>query len=141
MEDEIIFERLTLLRNEIAYLRSEGKGLNRLEDYRDNPRLKRAVERSLQVAVEACLDMGRRIIAEQGLRFPDDNKDVFESLAEAGLVSAALLPRLLKMAQFRNLIVQNYARIDDFQVYSILQRSLADFDEYATAVARWVDAA
>ena len=31
VEDEIIFERLTLLRNEIAYLRSEGEGLNRLE--------------------------------------------------------------------------------------------------------------
>ena len=75
VEDEIIFERLTLLRNEIAYLRSEGESLARLEDYRDNPRLKRAIERSLQVAVEACLDMGRHIIAEKGLRFPEDNKE------------------------------------------------------------------
>lgn len=139
MEDEIIFERLTLLRNEIAYLRSEGENLNRLEDYRDNPRLKRAIERSLQVAVEACLDMGRHIIAEKGLRFPEDNKDVFQSLAEEGLVPTTLLPRLLKMAQFRNLIVHNYARIDDFQVYAILKRYLTDFDEYATVVAHCLE--
>ena len=139
MEEEIIFERLKLLRNEIAYLRDEAESLTRLEDYEENPRLKRAIERSLQVAVEACLDMGRHIIAEKGLRFPEDNKDVFQSMAEEGLVPTALLPRLLKMAQFRNLIVHNYARIDDFQVYAILKRYLPDFDEYATVVARCLE--
>jgi uncharacterized protein YutE (UPF0331/DUF86 family) len=43
------------------------------------------------------------------------------------------------MAQFRNLIVHNYARIDDFQVYAILKRYLPDFDEYATVVVRCLE--
>ena len=141
VDDEIIIERLALLRNELAYLKSEEKGVPRLQDYLESPRLRRAVERSLQVAIEACLDIGRRIISEKGLRFPEDNRDVFKSLAEKGLIPHSLLSRLVKMAQFRNLIIHNYARIDDSQVYSVLKRDLADFEEFARLVAGCLESA
>jgi uncharacterized protein YutE (UPF0331/DUF86 family) len=42
------------------------------------------------------------------------------------------------MARFRNLIVHDYARIDDAQVYAILVHRLGDFDAYARAVADWL---
>ncbi len=105
--DEIILERLTFLRNEVAYLKSERDRVRTFKEYVDNIRLRRAVERSLHVAIEACLDIGRRLIALEGFRYPEDNKDVFRVLREEGVVPDKLLPALLDMARFRNLISTN----------------------------------
>lgn len=38
------------------------------DEYRTNKVLRRAVERTLQMAVEACLDIGHHIIAGEGVR-------------------------------------------------------------------------
>ncbi len=137
--DPVIAERIERLRDEIAYLKAERDGVLSLEDYRANVRLKKAVERSLQVAIEICLDIGRRIIANEGLRHPEENRDVFVVLHEAGIVPQDLLPALINMARFRNLIVHDYARIDDAQVYAILKRHLDDFERYAQAIVEYLE--
>ena len=137
-EDEAILERLLLLRDEVAYLKHERDALHTFLEYQDNKRLRKAVERSLQVAVEACLDIGRRLIVLEGFRYPDNNQDVFRVLAE-GVVPADLLPTLLEMARFRNLIVHDYARIDDAKVYSILKKRLGDFGTFAEVVRAYLE--
>jgi len=137
--DEIILERLEFLRNEVAYLKRERDRIYSFKEYVDDVRLRRAIERSLQISVEACLDIGRRLIALEGFRYPEDNRDVFQVLAEEGVVSQELLPALLDMARFRNLIVHDYARIDDAKVYAILKKHLGDFDKYARTIAAYLE--
>ena len=137
--DEIVLERLTFLRNELEYLKRERDETPSFKEYADNVRLKRAVERSLHVSVEACLDIGRRIIASKGFRYPEDNKDVFQILYEGNLVSAELLPALIDMARFRNLIVHHYVRIDDAKIYAILKKHLGDFDTFARVLAEYLE--
>ena len=137
--DDAIVERLTYLRNELSYLKRERDGIRSFRQYVENIRLKKAVERSLQVAVEACLDIGRRLIALEGFRYPEDNRDVFRVLAEEGVVPAEMLPSLLEMASFRNLIVHDYARIDDAKVYAILKKRLGDFGDFARAVVEYLE--
>jgi uncharacterized protein YutE (UPF0331/DUF86 family) len=134
-----VLERLKFLRNEVDYLKSERDNLCSLQEYVGDIRLKKAVERSMHIAVEACLDSARRLIALEGFRYPQDNQDVFCVLAEEKVVSANLLPTLLEMARFRNLIVHNYARIDDARVYAILKRRLGDFDAFAEAVRIYLE--
>ena len=136
---EIILERLEFLRNEVAYLKRERDRIHSFKEYVDDVRLRRAIERSLQISVEACLDIGRRLIALEGFRYPEDNRDVFQVLAEEGVVSKELLPTLLDMASFRNLVVHDYARIDDAKVYAILKKRLGDFDEYAKVIAAYLE--
>lgn len=136
--DEIVNERLRLLAEYVNDLRSYRAQATSLEMYQDNKMLRQAVERSLQVAVEICLDIGRRLIALDGFRYPVDNQDVFRVLYEEKVVSAQLLPALLEMARFRNLIVHNYARIDDARVYGILKRHLGDFDVFARMIVDYL---
>jgi uncharacterized protein YutE (UPF0331/DUF86 family) len=137
--NDVILERLLLLRSEVTYLKTERDALRAFGEYQDNARLRRAVERALQVAVEVCLDIGRRIIALEGFRYPEDNQDVFRVLAEERVVPADLLSTLLEMARFRNLIVHDYARIDDARVYGILKKRLGDFDAFAKAVRAYLE--
>ncbi|MEJ5199649.1 MAG: DUF86 domain-containing protein [Anaerolineae bacterium] len=136
--DEIVRERLQYLRNEVQYLKREGAAIPSFESYVNDVRLRRAVERSLQVAVEACLDIARRIIAIEGFRYPENNQDTFRVLVEEKIVPARLLDTLQEMARFRNLIVHDYVKIDDARVYGILKQRLGDFDAYARAIANYL---
>ncbi len=138
MKNDLILERLEFLRNEVRYLKEERDRLRSFQEYQENVRLRRAVERSLQISIEACLDIGRRLIALEGFRFPEDNKDVFQVLAEEGVVPRELLPALLDMARFRNIVVHNYAKLDDARVYGILKKRLGDFDAYARAIVEYL---
>jgi hypothetical protein len=60
--DAIVKERLQYLRNEIKYPKDERREVSSFEDYASDTRLRKAVERSRQVAIKACLDIARRII-------------------------------------------------------------------------------
>jgi len=108
--------------------------------YHDDIKLRRAVERSLQVAAEISLDIGRRIIALEGFRYAEDNQDVFRILAAEQVIPHQLLDSLLNMARFRNLVVHDYAKIDDAIVYGILLNRLGDFDAFADAVRVYLEA-
>jgi uncharacterized protein YutE (UPF0331/DUF86 family) len=139
--DDVIISRLKLLAEYADELIQYQHQATSFQAYLDNRMLRRAVERALQVAVEACLDIGRRLIALEGFRYPDDNQSVFTILTEERVVPADLLPVLLEMARFRNLIVHDYARIDDAKVYGILKTRLGDFDAFAEAVRAYLEGA
>ena len=80
--DEIVNERLRLLAEYVNDLHGYRAQATSLKVYQEHKMLRQAVERSLQVAVEICLDIGRRLIALDGFRYPVDNQDVFQVLRE-----------------------------------------------------------
>lgn len=134
---DVIQERLKLLNeyvNDLLELQSVD-----FETYEENKLIHRTVERTLHLAVEACLDIGQHIIAREGFRTPEDNKDVFIVLSEEGIILPESLLDLINMARFRNLIVHDYARIDNRIVFSILRRHLSDFDAFAQAIVSYLD--
>jgi len=132
--DDVVASRLMLLAEYVDELHDYRTKAVGFHVYQDDKMLRRAVERTLQVSVEVCLDIGRRVIALEGFRYAENNQDVFKILAEERLISADLLPTLQEMARFRNLIVHDYARVDDARVYGILKKRLGDFDAFAEAI-------
>lgn len=60
-------------------------------------------------------------------------------MSEEEVVPLGLLPKLINMAKFRNLIVHDYARIDNSAVFGILKRHLGDFDAFAQAIVRYLE--
>lgn len=109
------------------------------DEYEENKLIRRTVERTLHLAVETCLDIGQHIIACEGFRIPENYKDVFIILKDEGILPVDLLPNAISMASFRNLIVHDYARIDNAAVFGILKRRLGDFDEFAHAVIAYME--
>jgi uncharacterized protein YutE (UPF0331/DUF86 family) len=134
---QIVYERLKLLNEYIGDLR-ELQPVD-FTTYRENKLIRRTVERTLHLAVESCLDIGQHIIAQEGYRVPETNREVFQVLHDEEIVSPELLEQLTKMAGFRNLIVHGYAHIDDAAVFGILKRHLEDFDAFAQAIIAHID--
>jgi uncharacterized protein YutE (UPF0331/DUF86 family) len=56
------------------------------------------------------------------------------------VIDRALTAQLVRLARFRNLLVHVYARVDDAQVYRVLQEDLGDFDRYLESVGRYLKA-
>lgn len=95
-----------------------------------------AVKYRFVVAIEACIDAGEHIIASEGLRSATSFADVFTVLGEAEMLAGELVPELARMARFRNLLVHQYAEIDDERVLELVETRLGDFDDFRAAVAR-----
>jgi uncharacterized protein YutE (UPF0331/DUF86 family) len=109
-----------------------------LERYREEWKTQRIVERTLQMAIEVCVDIANHVIADRGLRVPMTYAEAFEVLGEAGLLGAEQRDAMIRMTKFRNVIVHDYARVDPAIVVRILRERLEDLSRFKTAVLGWI---
>lgn len=94
-------------------------------------------ERNIQVAIEACLDIGKIIIANQELPEPSDNKGIFSALAESGIITKESLSFLMPMAGTRNILVHGYDRIDNALIYGIIKKHLNNFEDFLDQITEY----
>ena len=133
-----------LLATRVAKIREQIRHLTRLEalsreEFLASTTEQHAVERELQIAIEACLDIGHHVISREGLRRPGDYRDVFAVLREAGVIQAELGRRLEEMASFRNRLVHGYLDVEPERVYEMARKELADVEAFvAGIVTRYV---
>ncbi len=104
------------------------------EEYRNNRTIRRACERTFQLASEDLLDVCNIIISEKLLPIPKDNKDSILKLEEAGIISRELSAKLQEMVGFRNLLVHRYVKVDDSRVYEYLRNEIADLYEFIEVI-------
>ncbi len=101
-------------------------------------RAQRFVERTLQIAAEACIDLTHHIISDEKWREPDSYADAFTILAEHGVITPEQAKQYCLMARFRNKIVHFYENVDLQQVFAIFKNHLDDFDEFVTTIRKWI---
>ncbi|WP_337288945.1 DUF86 domain-containing protein [Candidatus Methylomirabilis sp.] len=109
-----------------------------IEQYRGDWKTQRIIERTLQMAIEACVDIAGHIIADRRLRVPATYAEAFEVMGEAGLLDSTQRDAMVRMSKFRNVIVRDYARVDPAIVVQILRERLEDFTRYKAAVLEWI---
>ncbi len=117
----------------IEEIKSQG-----YESFSSNLRDIQAAKHSLQESIEACLDIGNHIIAEKGLRRAEDYKDIYKVLEEEGIIDTELSSRLQEMAQFRNLLVHRYGKIDTKRIFIIMSEGLGDIKEFVRKVLDYI---
>ena len=137
MVDKILIGRkLALIDTYLSQVREFSK--ISVNEYRENWKTQRIVERTLQILVEECIDIANHIIADEGLRLPVGYADAFQVLMENGVINKRLSPTMEKMAKFRNVVIHQYEKIDPGIVVGILHRNLADFERYKKAILRYL---
>jgi uncharacterized protein YutE (UPF0331/DUF86 family) len=116
-----------------TYLR-ELRSLARPTELAGDVRERRFVEHTLQVAIQAALDVASHVISDERLGEPRSNRELFEILAANGWIDASLASRLRDMAGFRNVLVHGYTRVNVDVVRDVLARRLGDLDAFIAAV-------
>lgn len=90
--------------------------------------LKRGIERSLQICVEAVIDVAHRILSLRDQPPATTAGKALEALEGLGAIEDA--SRYRQMAQFRNLVVHRYDTVDNEILIYILRNHLDDFDRF-----------
>lgn len=110
------------------------------ERLQDDLREQRFVLYTLQIAIQAALDVASHIVSDGRLGEPNTNAELFALLQRASILPVELAVKLSQMAGFRNLVVHAYAEVDMKLVARILSDNLADLSSYASAVRTHLDA-
>ena len=110
-----------------------------LNEYADDWKVQRIVERTLQMMIETCLDVSGHIISDERFRIPETYADMFRILVDNEILKEAQLEALEKMAKFRNIIVHDYEKIDTGIVLGILQENLKDFEGFKAAIINYLE--
>jgi uncharacterized protein YutE (UPF0331/DUF86 family) len=127
---ELVAKKLAFIETCVRELRT----LARPERIADDVREQRFVEHTLQLAIQAALDVASHIVSDERLGEPDTNRDVFRLLERSGFVSTGLAERLEKMAGFRNVVVHLYQEVDLGIVRDVVENHLEDLVEFAAAI-------
>ena len=77
-------------------------------------------------------------IAEKGFRRANDYKDIYKVLEEEKIINSELSSKLQEMAQFRNLLVHRYAKIDTLRIFIIMSEDLKDIREFVKKILKYI---
>ncbi len=129
-DHELIAKKLAFIETCVQQLRTMARPERLASDVREE----RFVEYTLQIAVQAALDVASHIVSDERLGEPTSNKALFDLLARSGWVDARLAPRLRDMAGFRNVLVHGYAEVSLAVVADVLEHHLDDLLDFGVSV-------
>jgi uncharacterized protein YutE (UPF0331/DUF86 family) len=141
MIDERITEHLKLLCKYLGYLQTLAQKPK--TELLNDMALRGASERYLQLAIESCINIGGRILAQQvetsELTAPENYADIFVKLGKLGAFPEDFVLRLVNMAKFRNKLVHGYWEISPERLYDILTGSLNDLQVFKSSISTFLN--
>ncbi len=129
-DPDLIAKKLAFIETCVSQLRR----LARPDQIATDVREERFVEHTLQLAIQAALDVASHIVSDDRLGEPNSNYELFDLLRGAGWIDEPQRAILRKMAGFRNLIVHGYATVDLEIVRSVVENNLDDLLSYVGAI-------
>lgn len=130
-----IKKRLRRLEQYISELEKHQK-LTKTQ-FRDDFTAQLAVERAFQAGIECCSDIASHVVSVFDLGRPNEQRDLYSLLANAGYLTEEFGAMMGEMSAFRNRIVHMYMEIDVARLYQFLQEDvgyLKQFREIANAI-------
>ena len=97
-------------------------------------REERFAEHTLQIAIQAAIDVAAHIVSDDGLGDPTSNHALFDLLAKAAWIPAAQVPVLHRMVGFRNVIVHEYDAVDVRLVRAVVEHHAGDLQTFVDAI-------
>lgn len=128
-----------LVEKKLATIVSAVSDLRRLanvDQLRHDVREERFIEHTLQLAMQAALDVASHIVSDESLGEPQTNRHLFDLLARAGWLDDGLAAQLSRMAGFRNVLVHGYDDVDLAVVEDIVRHRLDDLLQFVAVVSQ-----
>ncbi|MFN3480647.1 MAG: type VII toxin-antitoxin system HepT family RNase toxin [Thermodesulfovibrionales bacterium] len=139
--ESVIKKLAATVTERVGYLRELSEDFQNLTAFKKaDHKTMSAIERDLQVAIEACVDIGKLIISEKRLRPPESMRDVCQVLYENGYIDSKTLKIFEGMVGMRNILVHRYEKIDTEVIYGVLKRHLDDFQRFVDQVMKKLQA-
>jgi uncharacterized protein YutE (UPF0331/DUF86 family) len=129
-ERHLVAKKLAFIETYLRQLRTDAKPELVTQEIREL----RFVEHTLQIAIQAALDVASHIVSDDRLGEPSTYRELFDLIAARGFIAKDLAERLRRMAGFRNILVHGYAEVDPLVVKDVLENHLGDLDDFVAAI-------
>jgi uncharacterized protein YutE (UPF0331/DUF86 family) len=136
VDEALILRKLNELDQYCSQLKEYEK--TTADQYSDDWKIQRIIERTLQMMIETCADIAGHIIADREFRIPKSYADTFKVLLEEKILDRKLYTVMEKIAKFRNIVVHQYDEVDAEIVTAILKNDLTDFNSYKQAIIKFL---
>lgn len=113
-----IARKLAQIETYVQELRDLGQPAAIQEDVRE----RRFIEHTLQIAVQAILDVASEILAGESPGEAPPERGLIENLEQSGWVQADLAAQLREWVRLRNLLIYDYENVD----LALLERIATD---------------
>lgn len=100
-----------------------------------------AIAMNLQRACELTIDIANYLIKLMKLGLPQDSRDSFALLQQAGIISSEQAIGLQGMVGFRNTLVHQYQKLKLEIMIDVIEHHLHDLVDFAAAALREADSA
>ena len=125
MPDEITLAKVATIERCLAWIREDYAGDPRRLDQRV---VEHAIILNLQRACEAAIDAAMHLIAVRRLGLPQDSRDAFSLLEQAGVLDSEVADRMRRMVGFRDIAIDEYQKLRRSILEAILRERLGDFE-------------
>ncbi len=130
IDSDLVSKKLALVETCVEQLRT----IARPENLRTDVREQRFVEHTLQIAIQAALDVASHLVSDARLGEPETNRELFDLLVRGGRLPEALATSLRDLEGFRNVLVHGYQEVDLGIVEDVLAHRLDDLLHFVAAV-------
>jgi uncharacterized protein YutE (UPF0331/DUF86 family) len=127
---ELVAKRLAFIETCVRELRE----IARPELITTDVREERFIIHTLQLAIQAALDVASHIVADERLGEPENNAQLFRLLVINHWLPETLGDSLRAMAGFRNVLVHGYQSVDKSLVRDVVEHRLDDLLTFVSAI-------
>ena len=132
MADDVLLNKAAIIERCLKRIGDEYQGHE--QELETNFTRQDAIVLNLLRACEASIDAAMHIIRQRRLGLPQESRDAFRLLDEAGLLKKELSNEMQKTVGFRNVAVHDYRELSLTILRSILESRLGDFRDFVRAV-------
>lgn len=127
MNTKVIMDRLSEIEENLIIL-EENKNVP-IEKFISDAHIYKLAERCLQICIECILDIANYIIAQNNWPRPKNDSEAIIILGSNEVIPSNFAESIVGMANFRNILVHGYLKIDRSIVYRYLHRA-EDFRKF-----------
>ena len=107
------------------------------EDYKNNWKIKDICERHFEKIIEAIEDLAFLVVNYKELKYPEYEKEIFDTLYQEKIISEELSKKLKDAKGMRNFIIHQYGNINDELVFEAVTEQLEkDVSEFLNAIEK-----
>jgi len=134
MADDVILNKAASIERRLQRIQDEYAGTN--QNLAENQTKQDAIVLNLQRTCETAIDLTMYVVSQRKLGVPQDSRDAFTLLQTAGILSADLTTRMQRIVGFRNIAIQEYARLSLDVVHAIITKQLDDFRAFSSSIVK-----
>ena len=131
-DPDLVAKKLALIETSVRELQALARPAEIDRDIREQ----RFVEHTLQIGIQAALDVASHVVSDERLGEPRTNRHLFELLQTHGWIELTLSSRLQAMAGFSNVLVHGYDSVDLSIVRDVLEHRLGDLLQFVAVIRK-----